>query len=75
MIGAHIDSWDVGQGAHDDGQGCIVALESIRILKEMGLRPRRTIRVVWFTDEEVEVSQVKHIFQMSHPHYIYVYMP
>ena len=52
LIGGHFDSWDVGQGAHDDGGGCIVAWETIRLLKELGLRPRRTIRVVLYTNEE-----------------------
>jgi len=52
VIGGHFDSWDVGQGAHDDGGGCIVAWETIRLLKELGLRPRRTIRVVLYTNEE-----------------------
>jgi len=52
VIGGHLDSWDVGQGAHDDGGGCIVAWEAARLLKELGLKPRRTIRVVLFTNEE-----------------------
>jgi carboxypeptidase Q len=52
VIGGHFDSWDVGQGAHDDGGGCIVAWEAVRLLKELGLRPRRTIRVVLWTNEE-----------------------
>ena len=52
VIGGHFDSWDVGQGAHDDGGGCIVAWEAARLLKELGLRPRRTIRVVLYTNEE-----------------------
>jgi carboxypeptidase Q len=52
VVGGHIDSWDVGQGAHDDGGGCIVSWEVVRLLKELGLRPRRTIRVVLFTNEE-----------------------
>jgi carboxypeptidase Q len=52
LVGAHLDSWDVGQGAHDDGGGCIVAWEVARLLKELNLRPRRTIRVVLFTNEE-----------------------
>lgn len=52
LIGGHYDSWDVGQGAHDDGGGCIVAWEAARLLKELGLRPKRTIRVVLFTNEE-----------------------
>jgi carboxypeptidase Q len=52
LLGGHFDSWDVGQGAHDDGGSCIAAWEAIRLLKELGLRPRRTIRVVLFTNEE-----------------------
>jgi carboxypeptidase Q len=52
LISGHFDSWDVGQGAHDDGGGCIVAWETIRLLKELGLKPRRTIRVVLYTNEE-----------------------
>jgi carboxypeptidase Q len=52
LVGGHIDSWDVGQGAHDDGGGCIVSWEVARLLKSLKLRPRRTIRVVLFTNEE-----------------------
>src|SRR5690606_3133934 len=52
VIGGHIDSWDVGQGAVDDGGGCVVAWEAVRLLKDLGLRPRRTIRVVLWTNEE-----------------------
>ena len=52
VVGGHLDSWDVGQGAHDDGGGCVVSWEAARLLKELNLRPRRTIRVVLFTNEE-----------------------
>ena len=52
VIGGHIDSWDVGRGAMDDAGGVVVAWEAIRVLKELGLRPRRTIRVVGWTNEE-----------------------
>lgn len=52
LVSGHFDSWDVGQGAHDDGGGCIVAWEAVRLLKALNLRPRRTIRVVLFTNEE-----------------------
>jgi carboxypeptidase Q len=52
LVGGHIDSWDVGMGAMDDGGGCIVTWEALRLLKRLGLRPRRTIRVVLFTNEE-----------------------
>jgi Zn-dependent M28 family amino/carboxypeptidase len=36
VVGAHLDSWDVGQGAHDDGQGCMIAWEAVRLLKHLG---------------------------------------
>ncbi|HEY8376495.1 MAG TPA: M20/M25/M40 family metallo-hydrolase [Nannocystis sp.] len=52
LIGGHIDSWDVGDGSTDDGAGCIMAMEAAALLKELGLVPRRTIRVVLFTNEE-----------------------
>ncbi len=52
VIGGHLDSWDVGQGAHDDGGGCVIAMETINVLRKLGLRPRRTIRVVLWTNEE-----------------------
>jgi carboxypeptidase Q len=52
VIGAHIDSWDVGQGAHDDGAGCVTMMQALAVLKRLGLQPRRTIRVVLFTNEE-----------------------
>ena len=52
LVSGHYDSWDVGQGAHDDGGGCIVAWEVARLLKTLKLRPRRTIRVVLYTNEE-----------------------
>jgi carboxypeptidase Q len=52
VIGAHLDSWDVGQGAHDDGAGCVTMMEALALIKRLGLQPRRTIRVVLFTNEE-----------------------
>jgi carboxypeptidase Q len=52
VFGGHIDSWDVGQGAMDDAGGVVVAWEAIRLMKELGLRPRRTIRAVGWTSEE-----------------------
>jgi hypothetical protein len=52
VIGAHIDSWDVGQGAHDDGAGCVQMMQALTTLRRLGLTPRRTIRVVLFTNEE-----------------------
>jgi Zn-dependent M28 family amino/carboxypeptidase len=52
VIGGHIDSWDVGQGAHDDGAGVVTMMQAAATLKKLGLVPRRTVRVVLFTNEE-----------------------
>lgn len=52
VVGGHIDSWDVGQGAMDDAGGCVAAWEIIRLLKESDITPKRTIRVVLWTNEE-----------------------
>jgi Zn-dependent M28 family amino/carboxypeptidase len=52
VIGGHLDSWDKGRGAHDDGSGIAHVLEALRLLKEAGLAPKRTIRVVGFMNEE-----------------------
>ena len=52
VLGGHIDSWDVGQGAMDDGGGSVAAWEAIRLMKVLGLRPRRTVRAVLWTNEE-----------------------
>jgi carboxypeptidase Q len=52
VVGGHLDSWDVGAGASDDGGGCVVTWEALRLMKKLGLRPRRTVRVVLWTNEE-----------------------
>ena len=52
VVGGHLDSWDVGQGAHDDGAGCMQSMDVLRILKRAGYRPQRTIRCVLFMNEE-----------------------
>jgi len=52
VIGGHLDSWDVGSGAQDDGSGCITALEAAHLIRQLGFRPRRTLRVVFWTNEE-----------------------
>jgi carboxypeptidase Q len=52
VVGGHIDSWDVGQGAMDDGGGAVAAWEAVRLMRRLGLRPRRTVRVVFWTNEE-----------------------
>ncbi|MCX8160467.1 MAG: M20/M25/M40 family metallo-hydrolase [Candidatus Saccharicenans sp.] len=52
LVGGHLDSWDLSPGAHDDAAGCAVAIEVLRLIKETGLKPKRTIRAVLFMDEE-----------------------
>ncbi|MFQ6675465.1 MAG: M28 family metallopeptidase [Fidelibacterota bacterium] len=52
VLGGHIDSWDVGTGAMDDAGGCVAAWEAVRLMHALGLRPRRTVRVVLWTNEE-----------------------
>jgi len=52
VVGCHYDSWDVGVGATDDAGGCIVTWEALRLMKTLVLRPRRTVRVVLWTNEE-----------------------
>jgi carboxypeptidase Q len=52
LLGAHLDSWDVGQGAHDDGAGCVMVMEAQATLRRLKLPLRRTVRVVLYTNEE-----------------------
>ena len=52
LVGCHFDSWDPGTGASDDAVGCIVTWEAARLMKKLNIRPRRTVRVVLFTNEE-----------------------
>jgi carboxypeptidase Q len=52
LVSGHFDSWDVGTGSTDDGGGCVVSWEALRIMKKLNLRPRRTVRVVLWTNEE-----------------------
>ncbi len=52
VVGGHLDSWDVGDGAHDDGAGCVQSIEVIRTLKALNIKPRYTVRAVLFMNEE-----------------------
>lgn len=77
VMGGHLDSWDKGQGAHDDGAGITQSLEALSLIQKAGLRPKRTIRVVLFMDEEqggsgaaayaeyAKTSKEKHIAAME----------
>jgi len=51
-VGGHLDSWDLGDGSHDDGAGCVQSMDVLRLLKVTGYKPKRTIRVVLFMNEE-----------------------
>ncbi len=77
VCGGHLDSWDVGEGAHDDGAGCVQSIEVIRTFKALNIRPKRTIRAVLFMNEEngarggrayadsAAAKKEKHIFAME----------
>ncbi|GAB3977258.1 M28 family peptidase [Spirosoma terrae] len=52
VVGGHLDSWDLAEGAHDDGAGCVQSIEVLRIFKSLGIKPKRTIRAVMFMNEE-----------------------
>ncbi|MBK6933168.1 MAG: M28 family peptidase [Saprospirales bacterium] len=52
LVGGHLDSWDVGHGAHDDGAGCTQSMDVLRIFRRLGYQPRHTIRCVLFMNEE-----------------------
>ena len=76
-IGGHLDSWDLAEGAHDDGAGCVQSIEVLRALKAIGYKPKRTLRAVMFMNEEnglrggreyakqAEVKNEKHIAAME----------
>ncbi|THU41313.1 M20/M25/M40 family metallo-hydrolase [Niastella caeni] len=76
-VGGHLDSWDPAEGAHDDGSGCVQSIEVIRALKAIGYKPKRTIRVVLFANEEnglrggskyaeeARTKKEKHIFALE----------
>ncbi|MHC1707613.1 MAG: M28 family peptidase [Bacteroidales bacterium] len=53
LVGGHLDCWDLGEGAHDDGAGCMQSIEALRILKAIGYTPRHTFRCLMFMDEEI----------------------
>ncbi len=52
VLGGHIDSWDIGQGAQDDGSGIMASMQAVSLIKKAGLRPKRTVRVAFWTNEE-----------------------
>ena len=52
LVGGHLDSWDVGRGAHDDGAGCVHSMDVLQLIKRLNYKPKRTIRCVLFMNEE-----------------------
>ena len=52
LVGGHLDSWDLGDGSHDDGAGCVQSMEVLRLFKVLEIKPKRTLRVVLFMNEE-----------------------
>ncbi|MET2984262.1 M20/M25/M40 family metallo-hydrolase [Aureibaculum conchae] len=56
VVGGHLDSWDLGEGAHDDGAGVVQSMEVLRLFKELKIKPKRTLRVVLFANEEFGLS-------------------
>jgi len=77
LVGGHLDSWDLGDGSHDDGAGCVQSMDVLRLLKETGYKPKRTLRVVLFMNEEnglrggkeyakvAQSKKEKHIFALE----------
>jgi len=63
LVSGHLDSWDVGQGAQDDGGGCLQAWEALRLMHQAGLRPRRTVRLVLWVNEENGLAGAKNYAQ------------
>jgi hypothetical protein len=63
VIGGHLDCWDVGQGASDDGAGCVQSIEALRLVKALELKPRRTLRAVLFMNEENGLAGAKAYYQ------------
>ena len=76
-VGGHLDSWDLAEGAQDDGAGCVQSIEVLRVLKATGIHPKRTIRAVMFMNEEnggrggdkylklAEQNKEKHLFALE----------
>ncbi len=65
LIGAHLDSWDLGDGAHDDGAGVAHVMQAINLLVQQGFEPKRTVRVVLFANEEKGLSGARAYWRMT----------
>lgn len=72
-FGGHLDSWDIGEGAHDDGAGVVQAIEVLRTFKQLGIRPKRTIRAILFMNEENGLrggNKYAELAEQNHEHHI-----
>lgn len=65
LVGGHLDSWDIGEGAHDDGAGCVQSMAVLQTLRQLGYRPKRTIRCVLFMNEENGLAGGRTYWQVS----------
>ncbi len=65
LVGGHLDSWDVGEGAHDDGAGCMQSIQVLATLRQLGYRPKRTLRCVLFMNEENGLAGGKTYWRLS----------
>jgi hypothetical protein len=65
LVGGHLDAWDVGRGAHDDGAGCVHALQVLQNMRDLNYVPKRTIRCVLFANEENGLAGGKEYFKIS----------
>ncbi len=65
-VGGHLDAWDNSQGAHDDGGGCMQSIEVLRLFRELGIQPKRTVRAVMFMDEEIAQSGGRKYAELAH---------
>lgn len=65
LVGGHLDSWDVGTGAHDDGAGCVHAMDVLQLMKRLNYKPKRTIRCVLFMNEENGLAGAKEYWRIS----------
>ncbi len=67
-VGGHLDAWDNSQGAHDDGAGCMQSIDVLRIFRELGIQPKRTVRAVMFMDEEIAQRGGNKYADLAHAH-------
>ena len=65
LVGGHLDSWDIGQGAHDDGAGCMQSIDVLQLLKRLNYRPKRSIRCVMFMNEENGLGGAQEYWKVS----------